>query len=107
MIGRIECGENTMEAAHSNTTPRLKASYGIDAPYLLPIPVAIIAWNIVQGIVSRTSWPFVAAAIVAASMGCGLYTSRRGKFIVWAELLDQLNLRGDERILDIGCGRGA
>jgi len=31
----------------------------------------------------------------------------RGKFLVWAELLDQLNLRGDERILDMGCGRGA
>ena len=26
---------------------------------------------------------------------------------VWAELLDTLNLRGDERILDLGCGRGA
>src|SRR5262249_24546044 len=37
----------------------------------------------------------------------GLYTSRRGKFVVWAKLLDQLNLLGDERILDIGCGRGA
>ena len=37
----------------------------------------------------------------------GLYTSRRGKFLAWTELLDQLNLRGDERILDLGCGRGA
>ena len=27
--------------------------------------------------------------------------------MVWADLLDQLNLRGDERILDMGCGRGA
>ena len=30
-----------------------------------------------------------------------------GKFLAWTELLDQLNLRGDERILDLGCGRGA
>lgn len=96
-----------MEPAHSKTTPRLKASYGIDAPYLLPIPLAIMAWNIAHGMMSRTLWSFLAAGIVAASMGCGLYTSRRGKFIVWAELLDELNLRGDERILDIGCGRGA
>src|SRR5207244_5522879 len=36
-----------------------------------------------------------------------LYTTLRGKFVVWAELLDRLNLRGDERILDLGCGRGA
>ena len=27
--------------------------------------------------------------------------------MVWAELLDGLSLRGDERILDLGCGRGA
>jgi ubiquinone/menaquinone biosynthesis C-methylase UbiE len=27
--------------------------------------------------------------------------------VVWANLLDQLGLRGDERILDLGCGRGA
>jgi tRNA1(Val) A37 N6-methylase TrmN6 len=26
---------------------------------------------------------------------------------VWAELLDELQLQGDERILDLGCGRGA
>src|SRR5262249_26662865 len=31
----------------------------------------------------------------------------RGKFLVWAELLDRLELRGDERVLDLGCGRGA
>src|SRR5436190_18800162 len=36
-----------------------------------------------------------------------LHFTLRGKFLVWAELLDQLNLRGDERILDMGCGRGA
>jgi ubiquinone/menaquinone biosynthesis C-methylase UbiE len=36
-----------------------------------------------------------------------LHTTLRGKFVVWAELLDKLGLRGDERILDLGCGRGA
>lgn len=36
-----------------------------------------------------------------------LYTTRRGKFAVWAELLTGLHLRGDERLLDLGCGRGA
>jgi ubiquinone/menaquinone biosynthesis C-methylase UbiE len=39
-------------------------------------------------------------------MGLGLYASRRGKFVVWGQLLQALNLKGDERILDIGCGRG-
>jgi SAM-dependent methyltransferase len=36
-----------------------------------------------------------------------VYTTRRGKFQVWAEILLGLDLRGDEQILDLGCGRGA
>jgi ubiquinone/menaquinone biosynthesis C-methylase UbiE len=86
---------------------RAKSSYGIDAPYLLPILGALLVGNVVSGIASGTVWPFVGAAAILACAGCGLYTSRRGKFIVWNELLDQLQLRGDERILDLGCGRGA
>ncbi|HEV3078746.1 MAG TPA: class I SAM-dependent methyltransferase [Gemmataceae bacterium] len=84
-----------------------KGSYGIDAPYLLPILVILIVGNVVSGIVSGTVWPFVGAAVLLACAGCGLHTSRRGKFAVWAELLDQLEWRGDERVLDLGCGRGA
>jgi ubiquinone/menaquinone biosynthesis C-methylase UbiE len=36
-----------------------------------------------------------------------LYTTRRGKFLEWNRILDQLHLRSDERVLDMGCGRGA
>lgn len=36
-----------------------------------------------------------------------LHATRRGKFIEWERILDSLNLRGDEAVLDIGCGRGA
>jgi arsenite methyltransferase len=36
-----------------------------------------------------------------------LYFTRRGKSVVWAELLDALPLRGAEHVLDMGCGRGA
>jgi arsenite methyltransferase len=86
---------------------RRKGSYGIDAPYLLPIPAVLVVINIANGVVSGTAWPFVAAGVVMACAGSGFYASRRGKFVVWAALLDQLTLRGDERILDLGCGRGA
>ncbi|MGH9205836.1 MAG: class I SAM-dependent methyltransferase [Acidimicrobiales bacterium] len=86
---------------------RRKGSYGIDAPRLLPIFGLLILANIVNGVISRTVWGFVGAAIIAGCGGLGLYASRRGKFLVWAELLDQLQLRGNEQILDIGCGRGA
>src|SRR5262245_25632900 len=86
---------------------RRKGSYGIDAPYLLPILGALIVTNVVLGLNSRSSWPFVGAAVIVVCACCGLHISRRGKFIAWAELLDDLMLRGDERILDLGCGRGA
>ena len=84
-----------------------RGSYGIDAPYLLPIPCALIALNILSAVTSRTAWPLLPAVLIAACMACGLYASRRGKFVVWAQLLDQLRLHGDEQVLDIGCGRGA
>jgi arsenite methyltransferase len=87
--------------------PRRKGSYGIDAPQLLPILGVLAVVNVVSGVVSGTVWPFVGATAVLACAGFGLYASRRGKFVVWAEVLEQLQLRGDEQILDLGCGRGA
>jgi hypothetical protein len=88
-------------------TKARRGSYGIDAPYLLAVPALLIVWNVTDGILYQRALPFFVAALLVASIGCGLYTSRRGKFIVWDRLLDGLNLRGDERILDLGCGRGA
>lgn len=44
---------------------------------------------------------------MAGFAGSYVYSSLRGKFAVLAEILDELRLRGDERLLDIGCGRGA
>jgi len=87
--------------------PPRKGSYGIDAPYLLPILGVLLVANILNGVVSGSVWPFVGALVLLACAVCGLYSSRRGKFVVWAELLDQLRLRGDEQLLDLGCGRGA
>ena len=42
-----------------------------------------------------------------ATLAGYIYSTRRGKFRVWSELLDALRLRGDEQVLDMGCGRGA
>jgi ubiquinone/menaquinone biosynthesis C-methylase UbiE len=36
-----------------------------------------------------------------------VHSSISGKLSVWRNLLDELDLRGDEQVLDIGCGRGA
>jgi SAM-dependent methyltransferase len=45
--------------------------------------------------------------VLLQSIPSNLYSTLRGKFAVWAELLDSLALRGDEHALDMGCGRGA
>jgi arsenite methyltransferase len=44
---------------------------------------------------------------LVATMPFYLHATRRGKFAVWADLLAELPWRGDERVLDVGCGRGA
>ena len=86
---------------------RPRASYGLDAPYFVAIPLALIAFNVANGLGSGRRAPFVGAAVVAAAVGVGLHSSCRGKFRAWADVLAGLNLRGDEQILDVGCGRGA
>jgi len=91
----------------TGTQARRRGSYGIDAPRLLPVLAALLIANLADGVISGAPWPFVGAAVILGCASLGLYASRRGKFLVWAELLDQLDLRGDEQILDIGCGRGA
>jgi ubiquinone/menaquinone biosynthesis C-methylase UbiE len=50
---------------------------------------------------------FVYAAFFLLSASSYLYTTRAGKFRVWATILTDLHLRGDENALDLGCGRGA
>ena len=84
-----------------------RGSYGIDAPALLPILALLMASTVISGIVSGMIWSFIGAAVIAVFVYLAYYVSRKGKFVVWTRLIGQLNLRGDERILDIGCGRGA
>ncbi len=47
----------------------------------------------------------VASIVTTAALF--IRTTRVGKFEVWAEILKGLRLRGDETLLDMGCGRGA
>jgi arsenite methyltransferase len=96
----------------------MKADYGVDAPYA-PALMALAGLCLIALAVSRL-W-FAAgrpAAVSVAGPGLGglwlllnaatfLHTTRAGKFAVWSELIDELHLTGDERLLDIGCGRGA
>lgn len=88
-------------------TPRRHGSYGIDAPYAPAFMAVMIVVVLVLAIISGQWQTFVPISFMLAVLGSYLHTTLRGKFVVWADLLGQLNLRGDERILDMGCGRGA
>ena len=90
----------------TDESPR-KAAYGFDAGYLLPCAGIVCIAMVVIAAMSRSLGQLVGASTALLSVGSGLHASRRGKFLVWEELLDGLHLRGDERILDLGCGRGA
>ena len=88
--------------------------YGYDAPYALLAFTALGAASVVAAILSRWRQNSHQAAILGfyaafflANAASFLYTTRRGKFRVWSEIIDALHLSGNERVLDMGCGRGA
>ena len=92
-----------------------RGDYGFDAPYVPAIFLLIGLVLLVIGLLFLLLWqvlvPGIICLIYAAYMlltGFNyIYTTRCGKFQVWAELLAGLHLRGDEQVLDLGCGRGA
>jgi len=84
-----------------------KAHYGIDAP-LVPLLMALGVLLCVGIAVfghAPAWWP--SAAILAAVLALFLHASLRGKFVAWRRILRALAWRGDEQVLDLGCGRGA
>jgi SAM-dependent methyltransferase len=94
---------------------RDRASYGIDGgyfgvPYFVLVEAGLLAggrWADRRG---KRLVGSLAKAGAMAMLGVAagyFYTTGPGKLSVWKELLDELGLRGDEHVLDIGCGRGA
>jgi arsenite methyltransferase len=91
-----------------------RGEYGYDAPYF---PLIFGFLSVATGVGAAISWgegvirPSVQMTIYfvffLANTCSFLYTTRRGKFLEWDRILDHLHLRGDEQVLDMGCGRGA
>jgi arsenite methyltransferase len=91
-----------------------RGNYGYDAPYALVIfGLVALAAAVAAAISWRDGEPRVAMQMAAygvfflGNTSSFLYATRRGKFVEWDRILDSLHLRGDERVLDMGCGRGA
>lgn len=97
----------------TNHRPDRHGDYGYDAPYALLTFAALGTGSAIASLVSWVQRGRVTAmlgfygAFFLANAFSFLYTTRRGKFQVWEDILDALHLRGDERVLDMGCGRGA
>lgn len=98
----------------SHLPPMRRGDYGFDAPYGL---VMFTLLSVVSAVLAAMSWQegrgraavlttFYSVFFLANAVSF-LYTTRRGKFVEWERVLDGLRLRGDERVLDMGCGRGA
>lgn len=84
-----------------------KGRYGIDGPaWLVGLGGSVVA-PLVAVAAGAPRWLLRIPAVTAVPAGLYLHATVRGKFLVWEELLDGLGLRGDEQVLDLGCGRGA
>lgn len=86
---------------------RRKGHYGIDAPYA-PAGMIIGAVVCIGLIVFAHITQLWISVVILLALACVyLHTTLRGKFQAWHRLLESLDWRGDERVLDLGCGRGA
>lgn len=94
--------------------------YGIDAPKLVQRfairGCLLIAFAVVLYFANRNSSPVAAKALgsIALAIGAGfaatavimLWSSRVGKLSLRDRVLDSVAWKGDESVLDVGCGRG-
>jgi SAM-dependent methyltransferase len=89
-----------------------RADYGIDAPVVLRnltvAAAALFAASVAAAVwFPPLFWPFVCPAVsVTATAAVMLWGSKVGKLRLRDRVLDELALRGDEQILDVGCGHG-
>ena len=90
-----------------STVAMPRGEYGYDAPYALVIFGALAIASGVGAAISPSAMLAVYFVVFLGSTISFFHTTRRGKFIEWERILDRTQLRGDELVLDMGCGRGA
>ena len=97
-----------------------KPDYGLDMPATVRSMFSRAGWTLVFAIalfyVNHAEYPgpadqllIVLGVIALGFLAAGLYmvwSSRVAKFQIRDQILDSLQLRGDERVLDLGCGTG-
>jgi len=94
--------------------------YGLDAPPIVHSMFSRGGWSFGTGLlmflINRGEYPEPAWALFSVLGSIGLTFLAVGAFMVWSsrvaklklrdELIDSLGLNGEEKVLDVGCGRG-
>jgi len=89
-----------------------KANYGIDAPTVLRNLLTAAAVGMIGGLVLLRYVGPIGRPFLSMGSGCGLgallllWSSLVGKFRARDALLNAVPWRGDEQVLDVGCGHG-
>jgi arsenite methyltransferase len=94
--------------------------YGLDAPPVVHSMFSRGGWafgiGLLMFLINRREYPEPAWALFSVLGSIGVAFLAVGGFMVWSsrvaklklrdELIDSLALQGDEKVLDVGCGRG-
>jgi len=93
--------------------------YGIDAPVAVRNLLIVAALGVIslitrllgmwskQDLIAVIAWPLLTAGLSCGAMGLWMiYDSKIGKVREREKYLDMIAWRGDERVLDVGCGLG-
>jgi arsenite methyltransferase len=94
--------------------------YGLDAPPVVHSMFSRGGWafgiGLLMFLINRREYPEPAWALFSVLGSIGVVFLAVGGFMVWSsrvaklklrdELIDSLALQGDEKVLDVGCGRG-
>jgi arsenite methyltransferase len=97
-----------------------KADYGLDAPIVVKRMFTRGGWAfavaIAMYIVNHAQYPEVSERILVVLGIIGAVFWGQGAFMIWSSrvaklslrdrLLDSIEFKGDEKVLDVGCGRG-
>jgi len=102
------------QGSSSGESQPATADYGIDSPPMLLSFVAAAFVAAIAGIfigsgagsASAGIGPWIASLLFAGAAAYLVWSSKRGKAKLWDQVLDDLALTGQEKALDVGCGRG-
>jgi ubiquinone/menaquinone biosynthesis C-methylase UbiE len=81
-----------------------RPDYGFDAPYVAGIFLLLGTIVVILSFWFRFLW--ITAVMFLLECLLMVWGSKRGKFLLRDKLLDSFHWRGDETVLDVGCGHG-